>query len=119
MLFAKYAKTCQGHPYSQTQRIDVGKSPFRYLAHGRVAMTLAQIVLTVYGHEADVDLKGDTSGSFKILCHLLLNKEPEDVIQDDDNLAEEKARRLWRVGQNDILYLTIKAPITTAVDHKY
>ena len=67
-------------------------------------MTLAQIVLTVYGHEAENDLKGDTSGSFKILCLLLLNKEPEDAIQNDDNLAEENARRLWRVGQNDILH---------------
>ena len=66
-------------------------------------MTLAQIVLTVYGHEADVDLKGDTSGSFKILCLLLLNKEPVEAIQDDENLAEENARRLWRVEQN-ILY---------------
>ena len=73
----------------------------------------------MYGHEADVDLKGDTSCSFKILFLILLNKEPVEAIQDDDNLAEENARRLWRVGQNDILYLTLKAPITTAAEHKY
>ena len=51
----------------------------------------------MYGHDADADVKGDTSGSFQTLCLVQLNKGEGDTKQTDEHVAEEDARRIWRV----------------------
>ena len=63
-------------------------------------------VFKVYGHPADDDVRGDTSGSFQTLCLVQLGNSVDDGVQTDDRTVEEDARRLWRVNiQLRIMYI--------------
>lgn len=53
----------------------------------------------VFGHAVDVDIQGDTSGSFQTLCLVQLNREEDAVSQTNESIAEKDARRIWRVSQ--------------------
>ena len=65
-----------------------------------------RFVFKVYGHPADDDVRGDTSGSFQTLCLVQLGNSVDDGVQTGDRTVEEDARRLWRVNiQLRIMYI--------------
>ena len=72
-----------------------------------------RFVFKVYGHPADDDVRGDTSGSFQTLCLVQLGNSVDDGVQTDDRTVEEDARRLWRVNiQLRIMYIVQRNTLT-------
>ena len=57
-----------------------------------------RFVFKVYGHPADDNVRGDTSGSFQTLCLVQFGNTGDYCVQTDERMIEEDARRLWRVN---------------------
>ena len=61
-----------------------------------------RVILLVYGHSIEKDVKGDTSGDFqKILVALLMGQRDESDSVDAEKAIED-AQKLYKAGKSNI-----------------